>query len=829
MISSSFLLKKIPNSRPKLVSLLFSSSSSSYSFRLRQKCYFSYTTAIFQKMRRTTATLSSNDSISNNELLVQKLLQEAKKRLKEKRQQNSSLWQILQNDLLQPSMSFEVHQSCYESVYNTTTQYNGPAWIPPCNNESNNIKETMKEKGFQTYSQLYNWSVTSYDEFWMESSQKIGIVWKEQPSSAFDLSDGGPSQPIYFPNGKLNIADSCFQNMNQRKDTAAIVYNTTTGKLRRRTYEELHRLSNRIAASLISSKLKSGEGVALCMPMTPECIACYLGIIKAGCVVVSIADSFSASEIATRCYLGNAKLILTQDMIYNTNKKKTIPLFHRVKEANTELMLRQQQESNTDISEGMKIVVLPGSLHNNNEEEDAVLDEWNSDHLPMNEKKDDMIEGSVRQTMRPQLDFGWYEFLNFANSNSSEEEVSSSNNISVPRNSMDPCNILFSSGTTGEPKAIVWSHSTPIKCAVDGYYHQNLGGGKVAVWPTNIGWMMGPWLVYQMIHGTTIGLFLNGPPSSQEFCQFASDAKVTMLGVIPSIVKAWRASYDDNDHKFDVDWNNIETFSSTGEASDPKDMLWLMSRVKGYAPVIEYCGGTEIGGSFLSSTVVQPNVPSMFSTPVLGSRIILVDPENDGRPFDNNNHDVISGEITLVPPSIGLSTRLLNRDHYDTYFRNMKRGPQNEILRRHGDEMECVKLLLRDDDDTNDKYDYYYRALGRCDDTMNLGGIKVGSAEIERVCNTTTTNSNGTIIHETAAIAIHNPSKLVIFCVLKNNNDTTTTTILREMMQKSITTQLNPLFKIHDVVLRHSLPRTASNKVMRRLLRDEYYKKNSQK
>ena len=193
---------------------------------------------------------------------------------------------------------------------------------------------------------------------------------------------------------------------------------------------------------------------------------------------------------------------------------------------------------------------------------------------------------------------------------------------------------LFSSGTTGEPKAIVWSHSTPIKCAIDGYYHQNVQTGDRVVWPTNIGWMMGPWLVYQLINGATIGIF-NGITSTDAFCQYVEEARMDMVGVIPSLVKAWQAS----DAVKNCDWSCVKRFSSTGEASDPVNMLWLVSRVPGFAPVIEYCGGTEIGGSFLSSTVVQPNVPSMFSTPVLGSQVMIL--EESGAAKRTDSMDVV--------------------------------------------------------------------------------------------------------------------------------------------------------------------------------------------
>jgi acetyl-CoA synthetase len=267
-----------------------------------------------------------------------------------------------------------------------------------------------------------------------------------------------------------------------------------------------------------------------------------------------------------------------------------------------------------------------------------------------------------------------------------------------------------------------------------------------------------------------------------------------MLGVVPSMVKAWQAS----NATAGCDWSNIRRFSSTGEASDPQNMLWLMSRAH-YAPVIEYCGGTEIAGSFLSSTVVQPNVPSMFSTPVLGSNLMIM---------DENGEKTRQGEIALIPPALGLSTRLLNRDHHECYYDGMPTGPDGATLRRHGDEVEAV----------SDGVSTYYRAHGRCDDTMNLGGIKVSSIEIERVCNTTTG------VHETAAVALNpplgGPSFLVLFVVLKPGYEETAT--LKSELQYSIKTLLNPLFHVTDVVVVDSLPRTASNKIMRRILRDQY-------
>ena len=213
-------------------------------------------------------------------------------------------------------------------------------------------------------------------------------------------------------------------------------------------------------------------------------------------------------------------------------------------------------------------------------------------------------------------------------------------------------------------------------------------------------------------------------------------ARVNVLGLVPSIVKAWRS----DDRMRGLDWSAIKCFGSTGEASNATDYLYLMM-LAGYRPVIEYCGGTEIGGGYLTGTLVQPASPATFSTPALGSQLVLLD--EHGQATDN-------GEVYLVPPTLGYSLTLLNRDHHEVYFAGTPPGPDGQLLRRHGDQIERLP-------------GGYFRALGRVDDTMNLGGIKVSSAEIERVLD----GVPGVL--RTAAVAINppggGPSELVVFVV----------------------------------------------------------------
>ncbi len=512
-------------------------------------------------------------------------------------------------------------------------------------------------------------------------------------------------------------------------DSPAIRFQPEGGRLQTMTVAELRTLTGRVAAGLTARGLQTGDAVAMLMPMTAEAVGIYLGIIQAGCVAVGIADSFQPKEVAVRLRLAGAGAVFTQDVLMRGGR--TLPLYANLLAADAPpaVVLPTGERSALPLRAG-----------------DTVWD----DFLPL----------------EPQFE-------------------------AAAREPSDALNILFSSGTTGEPKAIPWTQITPLKCAADAHFHQDVWPVDVLVWPTNLGWMMGPWLVFaSLLNRATLGLYY-GAPTGREFCAFIQDARATLLGVIPSLVKTWRRA----DAVRGLDWSALRAFSSTGECSSADDMRWLMAQAGG-RPVIEYCGGTEIGGGYITGTLTRPCIPGTFNTPALGLDFVILD--DAGQPTDN-------GELFLVPPSIGLSDRLLHRDHHAVYHADTPTGPRGETLRRHGDQMETVAPG-------------YWRGHGRTDDTMNLGGIKVSSAEIERTLQTVPG------VGETAAIAVSpggGPSLLVVYAVCPGS-PAPERAALTAAMQAALKRDLNPLFKIHDLVLVDTLPRTASNKVMRRELRQRY-------
>jgi acetyl-CoA synthetase len=307
--------------------------------------------------------------------------------------------------------------------------------------------------------------------------------------------------------------------------------------------------------------------------------------------------------------------------------------------------------------------------------------------------------------------------------------------------------------------------------------------------------MMGPWLVFAgLLNRAAIALY-EGGPVERGFCEFVGDAQVTVLGVVPSIVRGWRRAGCAEG----VDWSAIRLFSSSGEASDPDDYTYLM-RLGGpegeSRPVIEYCGGSELAGGYVASTLLAPNCPSEFNAKMMGTDFVVLGPS--GHPCRPGE----VGEVFLIPPAIGMTTRLLNQDNEEVYYAGCPER-NGMRLRRHGDLM----LVLGDG---------RYRSLGRADDTMNLGGIKTSSAEIEQAV----ARTPGVV--EAAAVGVPppkgGPDRLVLFVVAPGQAPGD----LAVALQRDIRDRANPLFHLHDIVAVDALPRTASNKLLRRELRKRY-------
>ncbi|MGQ9863677.1 MAG: AMP-binding protein [Bacteroidia bacterium] len=553
--------------------------------------------------------------------------------------------------------------------------------------------------------------------------------------------EGQPRQPRWFVGGKLNVAENLLPPL----DTLALLEQNEGGQVRQWSYRELRDAILEVAAGMKALGIQPGDAVALCMPLRAEAVLIFLAILYVGAIFVGIPDSLAAPEVKVRLKIARPKLLFTQDVIFREGKK--IPLYERF--------------SGIDLP---KTVVIAGG---------------------------DQVQARLRNNA-----LTWQNFL--------REGDRGVGLLPVYVEAMDPIGILFSSGTTAEPKAIVWHGHTAFKCGMDGRFYQDIQPGMRVSWPTNMGWMMGPWLIFATLMNRGTVCLYDGAPTGRGFCEFIASQKVQVVGTVPSLVRRWLEGRAWEN----LDWRHIHCFSSTGEASEPYAM-WQLMAAAGYRPVIEYCGGTEIGGGYITSTLLHPNTPSVFSTASLGWDFVLVDEEGKSAQ---------EGELFLVPPSVGMSSVLLNASHEKVYYEGvpavceewegawgLSMGAQGaSLLRRHGDVMR--------------KLGHGWQAGGRADDAMNIGGIKVSSAEIERVI----FQLEG--VEDVAAVGIApaqgGPEELIVFLVPQREY-VLSAEAWQQKVQKVIKEKLNPLFHVARVELREALPRTASNKVLRRLLRQQ--------
>ncbi|KAG2534458.1 hypothetical protein PVAP13_9NG066137 [Panicum virgatum] len=643
------------------------------------------------------------------------------------------------------------------SVWERATRGPPPYWFPsPIDSRQTNLGRLMEANGpkllgpaykdpITSFNLFYKFSVENQEVYWSMVLKQLAVKFQKEPKSILSTSDTSKKGGTWLQGAVLNIAECCLlpcPSLNRTDDSTAIVWRDEGHDdypVNRMSLKEL-RSQVITAANALDTMFHKGDPIAIDMPMTCNAVIIYLAIILGGFVVVSIADSFAPLEIGTRMGVSKAKAIFTQDFIIRGGKK--VPLYSRVVQGSSS-----------------KAVVIPAT----------------GDYLGVTLRNGDM---------------SWKDFLCRASGRSPI--------YSPVYQSVDALtNILFSSGTTGEPKAIPWSQLSPIRCAADTWAHMDVRPQDIFCWPTNLGWVMGPIALYAcLLNGATLALY-HGSPLGRDFCKFVQDAGVTLLGSVPSLVKSWKAG---NCVK-GLDWTKIRVLGTTGESSDIDDNLWLTSHTS-YKPIVECCGGTELASSYIQGSLLQPQAFGAFSGASMSTGFVILDEQ--GTPYPD---DVpCAGEVGLFPLHFGATNWLLNADHDKVYFGGMPiyNGRQ---LRRHGD------IIQR-------TVGGYYIVQGRADDTMNLGGIKTSSVEIERVCNRADER-----LLETAAVSIKpaggGPEHLAILAVLKDRSAQYDVNLLKSKFQKAIQKNLNPLFKVSHVKVVPEFPRTASNKLLRRVLRDQ--------
>ncbi len=201
---------------------------------------------------------------------------------------------------------------------------------------ASNIAAFCRRVGLRSVHDLHRWSADHREDFWKEMIATLGIRFQAGPQGVVDLSRGA-EQPRWLPGARMNIAESCFQA--RARHTAPSCTSAKAARSRSSRWTSSTSLSNRFANALASLGLPADASVAIAMPMTVEAVAAYLGVVKAGYAVASIADSFAPDEIATRLRISSATIAVTQDVVLRGGK--TLPMYQKVVDAGAERVDRR--------------------------------------------------------------------------------------------------------------------------------------------------------------------------------------------------------------------------------------------------------------------------------------------------------------------------------------------------------------------------------------------------------------------------------------------------------------------------------------------------------
>jgi propionyl-CoA synthetase len=591
----------------------------------------------------------------------------------------------------------------------------------------------------QSYERVYRRSLEDPNGFWAELAEDIH--WERRWDKVLD--DSNPPFYRWFTGGVLN---TCYNALDihverGRADQLALIYDSpVTGTIKRYTYAQLCDEVAKLAGALRSLGVEKGDRVIVYMPMVPEAVTAMLACARIGAIHSVVFGGFAANELATRIDDAKPRVILS---------------------ASCGIEVARVIEYKPLLDSAIEL----------------------SSHKP--EKCLILQRPQAEASMVSGRDLDWQ-----------ETAAAASPAECVPVQATDPLYILYTSGTTGEPKGVVrdhGGHAVALKWTMKGIYDVNPGDVYWAA--SDVGWVVGhSYIVYApLLHGCTTVVFEGKPvgtPDAGAFWRVISEHGVRTMFTAPTAFRAIKKEDPNGEFIGKYDLSDFRTLFLAGERCDPDTLAWAQDMLK--VPVIDHWWQTETGWAIAANCLGIESLPIKAGSPTRPA------PGYDVQFLDESGNPVPDGQMGSITVKLPLPPGTL-----PTLWNNDERFKQSYLETYPGYYL-TGDAGYRDDDG-------YVWIMSRIDDVINVAGHRLSTGAMEEVL------AAHPDVAECAVVGAADQMKGQLplgFIVLKAGVDRPDEQIERELIQL-VRDKIGAVAAFKQATIVGRLPKTRSGKILR--------------
>ena len=593
-----------------------------------------------------------------------------------------------------------------------------------------------------SYKKVYQDWKNDPESFWMKAAEKID--WVRKPTKALNKENA----PLYewFTDG---IVNTCYNAVdrhveNGRADQLAIIYDSpVTGVKERISYAELQKKIALLAGALIKKGIQKGDRVIIYMPMVPEAIIAMLAVARIGAIHSVVFGGFAARELATRIDDATPKAIIAGSCGIEANRiidyKPLLDEAIQIASHKPEFCVISQRE----------------------------------------QKNAELIPGR---------DYAWTDIINDAD----WAEC-------VPVSGDHPVYILYTSGTTGQPKGVIRptaGHLVALYWTMKNIY--NVDPGDVFWAASDVGWVVGhSYICYApLIHGNTTVLFEGKPvgtPDAGTFWRVMSEHKVKSFFTAPTALRAIKREDPEGKLVSNYDLSNLKALYLAGERADPDTIEWAQKQLN--IPVVDHWWQTETGYTIVGNPLGIENLPIKLGSPTVPM------PGYDVHILDDNGLPKPVGELGAIAIKLPLPPGTL-----PTLWNAEKRYIESYLTTFDG--------YYETGDAGYIDGDGYLYIMARTDDVINVAGHRLSTGAMEEVL------AGHADVAECAVIGVHDELKGQLplgFLCLNVGVDKLEAEIVNECV-KLMRDKIGPVAAFKKAVIVNRLPKTRSGKILRAIM-----------